>query len=47
MLPSRRGSFERRRVASGYVDDGLGGGEEYVVKKLIGEELLDVLNMEG
>ena len=25
-------------IMRGYVDDGLGGGEEYVVKKLIGEE---------
>ena len=36
-------------IMRGYVDDGLGGGEEYVVKKLIGEELfdtVDVLNME-
>merc|ERR1711973_955698 len=28
-------------IMRGYVDDGLGGGDEQVVKKLIGEEFLD------
>ena len=29
-------------IMRGYVDNGLGGGEEYVVKKLVGEELFDI-----
>ena len=29
------------------MDDGLGGGQEHVVKKLVGEELFDTLTWEG